>query len=154
MDSKLNFREHIMYTAGKCTKLIHALTKSAKLSWGLNHEALHAIYRGTILPLVLYGVPIWIGAMGKKCNQILYNRVQRLVNIKIAKDYGTTSNEALCILTGTTLSEIKAEEAANLYRITSDRQNRQLDHEVEPKDWTQPADSELASKTKESNTQF
>jgi len=34
IDSKLNFRDHIMYTASKCTKLIHALSKSAKHSWG------------------------------------------------------------------------------------------------------------------------
>jgi hypothetical protein len=91
-----------MHITGKCKKFIHALTKSAKLGWGLNHEALHTIYKGATLPLMLYGAPIWIGAMGKKCNNILYNRVQRLMNIKIAKAYRTTSNEALCILTGTT----------------------------------------------------
>jgi len=34
IDSKLNFREHIMYTASKCTELIHALLKSTKHSWG------------------------------------------------------------------------------------------------------------------------
>jgi hypothetical protein len=54
--------------------------------------------------------------------------------IKIAKFYRTISNEALCILTGTTLIELKAKEAANLYRIARDKQNHQLDHEVEPKD--------------------
>jgi len=110
-----------MYITGKCNKLIHALAKSAKLGWGLNHEALHTIYKGAILPLMLYGVPMWIGAMGKKCNKILYSRVQRLMNIKIAKAYRTTSNEALCILTGTTPIELKAEEAANPYRITRDK---------------------------------
>jgi hypothetical protein len=31
-----------------------------------------------------------------------------------------------------------AEEAANLYQITKDKQN-QLDHETEPQDWTHPA---------------
>jgi len=67
------------------------------------------------------------------------------MNIKIAKAYRTTSNEALCILTGTTPIEIKADDATNLYRITRDRQNHQHDHEVEPKDWTHPAGSELAS---------
>jgi hypothetical protein len=41
--SKLNFREHIIYTASTCTKLVHALSKSAKDSWGLNHEALNTI---------------------------------------------------------------------------------------------------------------
>jgi hypothetical protein len=37
IDSKLNFRVHITHTSRKCTTLIHALTKSAKLSWGLKH---------------------------------------------------------------------------------------------------------------------
>ena len=87
MDSKLNFGEHITYAAGKCTKLIHVLAKSSKMSWGLNHEALNTIYKVAILPLMLYSAPIWIGAMGKKCNKILYSRVQWLMNIKIAKAY-------------------------------------------------------------------
>jgi len=39
LDSKLNFREHYMHITGKCNKVIHALAKSAKLGWGLNHEA-------------------------------------------------------------------------------------------------------------------
>ena len=58
------------------------------------------------------------------------------MNIKIAKADLTTSNDALCILTGNTPIEIKAEETANIYRITRDRQNHQLEHEAEPKDWT------------------
>jgi len=37
-----------MHTTGKCNKLTHALAKSAKLSWGLNHEALNTIYKGAI----------------------------------------------------------------------------------------------------------
>jgi len=52
-------------------------------------------------------------------------------------------------LTGTTPIEIKAEETANLYRITRDRKNHQLDHEVEPKDWTHPADSVTISELNE-----
>jgi len=43
--------------------------------------------------------------------------------IKKAKACRTISNEAFCILTGTTPIEIKAEETAKLYRIASDRQN-------------------------------
>ena len=37
-------------------------------------------------------------------NRLKYIRVQRLMNIKIAKAFRTTSSEALCILVGTTLS--------------------------------------------------
>ena len=71
------------------------------------------------------------------------------MNIKIAKAYRTISNDALCILTGNTPIVIKAEETANIYRITRDRQNHQLEHEAEPKDWTHPADSVRISEQNE-----
>ena len=151
IDSKLNFREHIIHTSSKCSTLIHTLAKSAKLSWGLKHAALNNIYQGAILPLMLYGAPVWRGAMEKKCNKTIYSRVQRLMNIKIAKAYQTTSNEALCILIRTTPTEIKAEDTANLYRIIRDRQNHQLDHEVQLKDWTHPADSVTISEQNKAN---
>jgi hypothetical protein len=50
--------------AEKCTKLIFALSKSAKLNWGLKHAALKTIYTGGILPL-LYGAPVWEKAIDK-----------------------------------------------------------------------------------------
>jgi len=87
LDSKLNFREHIIHTSRKCSTLIHTLAKSAKLNWGLKQKALNAIYKGAILPLMLYSAPVWIWAMEKNCNRILYSRVQRLVNIETAKAY-------------------------------------------------------------------
>jgi hypothetical protein len=100
IDSKLNFRDHVIHISSKCNKLIYALSKSAKQSWGLSHAALHTIYKGAILPLLLYGAPVWIEALEKECNKTIYNRTQRLINIKIDKAFRTTSNEALCILTG------------------------------------------------------
>jgi hypothetical protein len=50
IDSKFKFREHISYAAERSSKLIHSLSKSAKVTWGLQHEALQAIYKGAILP--------------------------------------------------------------------------------------------------------
>jgi hypothetical protein len=83
IDSKLNFREHIISTSKKCTTLIHTLAKSTKLNWGLQQEALSTIYKEAILPLMLYGTPVWIQAMEKNCNRTPYSRVQRPMNIKI-----------------------------------------------------------------------
>ena len=76
------------------------------------------------------------------------------MNIKIAKAYRTTSGEALCVLIGITPIDIKAAETAKLYRSTRDRQNHHLEHEVEPKDWTHPADLESAMKGKKRNIRF
>jgi hypothetical protein len=98
-DSKLTFRERINYMAEKCTKLIFALSKSAKLNWGLKHTALKTIYTGGILPLLLYGAPVWRRAMDKASYKSKLVRVQRLINIKIANAYFTLSNNAFCTLT-------------------------------------------------------
>ena len=63
-----------------------------------------------------YGVPVWIKALEKECNRKIYNRVQRLINIKIVKAYRTTSNEALCTLTGLNPTVKQAEEKAKIFQ--------------------------------------
>jgi hypothetical protein len=63
IDNKFKVSDHISYAAERCTKLIHSLSKSAKISWVLKHEALKIIYKVAILPLLLYGAPVWIEAM-------------------------------------------------------------------------------------------
>ena len=92
LDSKLTFKDHIIYITDKCSRLIFALSKSAKLNWGLGHEALKTIYTGAILPLLQYGAPIWIKALAKTSYKIKLIRVQRLINIRIAKSFRTVSN--------------------------------------------------------------
>jgi len=69
MDNKFKFREHITYVVEKCTKPLYSLSKSAKISWGLRHEVLKMICEGAILPLLLYGAPVWIDAMKYACNR-------------------------------------------------------------------------------------
>jgi len=61
--------------------------------------------------------------MGKDSYKFKFIRVQRLINIKMAKAYRTVSHEALCILTGMTSIEMKIEEAAQLYYATRGNTN-------------------------------
>jgi hypothetical protein len=117
-DSKLTFRDHIITMTDKCSKLIFASSKLAKLSWGLNYAALKTIYTEGILSLLLYGAPVWINAINKASYKLNITRVQRLINIRLARAYRTVSNEALCILTGLIAIDIKIEEAAQLYQLT------------------------------------
>ena len=69
IDGKFTFNEHIKYTTDRCTKLINALSKSARISWGLRHEALKIMYNGAILPQLLYTAPVWIESMKRKYNR-------------------------------------------------------------------------------------
>jgi len=88
------------YIQGKFAKLIFSLAKSAKITWGLKHKALKTIYTWAILPLLLYGVPVWKGVLNSSSYRHKLLRIQRLINIKIAKPYRTVSQEALRISTG------------------------------------------------------
>jgi ribonuclease HI len=142
IDEKLKFSDHITYAAEKCKKPIYRLAKSAKLSWGLGHGALKTIYKGAILPLLLYGAPIWEDAMKYEYNRRKYFRVQRLMNIKMAKTFRTTSSEALCIVTGATTIVIKIKGAVKKYsnRIGVGGLTQPIDRELECKNWPHPAD--------------
>jgi len=76
IDSKFTFNEHIKYATDRCIKLINALSKSARISWGLRPEALKIIYNGAVFPKLLYAAPLWIESMKRKYNRAKYIRVQ------------------------------------------------------------------------------
>jgi hypothetical protein len=108
---------------------------------GLHDEALQTIYKGAVLPLLLYGASIWAEAMRFEYNRLKYIRVQRLMNIKTAKAFRTTSSEALCILAGKTPIIIRTEEAAKQYFLKRGKGalTKLIDHEVELKNWPHQA---------------
>jgi len=62
-------------------------------------------------------------------------RVQRLISLRTATAYRTISHEALCILTGLTPTNIKAEEIVTLYDMTTGRKNHeyQIDKAENPR---------------------
>jgi hypothetical protein len=48
----------------------------------------------------MFGAPIWIEAIWKNRNLTKYKRIQRLINIKMAKAYRTISYDASCVIAG------------------------------------------------------
>ena len=65
-------------------------------------------------------------------------KIPRLINIKIAKAYLTVSNEALCIIIGLMLLNIRIEEATKYYAITKG-EGYLYDREMDMKNWIHPA---------------
>ena len=63
-----------------------------------------------------------------------------LINIRIAKACRTVSNEALCVITGLILINIKIDETANYYDSV-EGQGHLPDREMEVKHWTHPANT-------------
>ena len=64
-------------------------------------------------------------------NRKKYIRVQRLINISMAKAYRTTSSEALCMLTGMTPTIIKLEEIVKRCKAKESDENSKTEMDVE-----------------------
>ena len=141
IDNKFKFSEHISYTAERSGKLIHSLSKSPKLTWGLNHEALQTIYKGAMLPLLLYGAPVWAESMKFEYNRLRYIRVQRLTNIKIVKAFRTLSYEASCVLAGVRPIRLAIQEKVRIYKATQN--NIEYDAPLEVRYWPHPPEIPL-----------
>ena len=76
--------------------------------------------------------------------------MQRLINIKIARAYRTTSNEALCVLTGMTPIHIGLESQTIIYYNTrGNEKSEQYDAPEHYSPWNHPADAlEMKGKRK------
>jgi len=70
------------------------------------------------LPLLLYGAPVWKSVLNRFCYKAKLIRIQRLINLRIAKAYCMVSNEALCVINGIIPINIKIEEIGKFYEIT------------------------------------
>jgi hypothetical protein len=100
LDSKFNFNTHTDHTVAKLITLINMLARTAKLQWGLGHKALKTFYEGAVIPILTNGAPMWVEATRKNKNLTKYKRIQRLINIKIAKTYRAISHDASCVIAG------------------------------------------------------
>jgi hypothetical protein len=47
---RFNFSARVEYAPENCIKLMHALSKSAKVNWGLRHDVLRIVYSGQYHP--------------------------------------------------------------------------------------------------------
>jgi ribonuclease HI len=72
--------------------------------------------------------------LNKFCYKTKVTRIQRLINIRIAKAYRTVSNEALCIFTSIKPIHIQIEETGRYYETTKGKGN-QYDREMEMENW-------------------
>jgi hypothetical protein len=68
-----------------------------------------------------YGAPVWKDALNKASFKARLVRIQRLMNVKIAKAYRKVSNDALCIITGLMPIHIKIQEVAKFYEISKSK---------------------------------
>jgi ribonuclease HI len=141
LDCRQTFDKHIQNIVEKSTMMIYMLGKSAKFHWGLGHKSLKIIYEEALIPILTYGAPIWEEAAGKHRNLCKLQRVQRLINIKIAKAYRTISFVASCLMVAVPPIATVIAEKAQLYikKHYMEGAAYECDMSVPVTDWPHPA---------------
>ena len=102
---------------------------------GLRQKSTQNHIRRGIDTLLTYGAPVWEEAAAKQKNKRMLERVQRLINIKIAKAYRTISFEASCMMAGVPPIGLVIEEKASQYRI---KHNPECDLPLPVTEWPHP----------------
>jgi hypothetical protein len=110
------------------------LARTAQLQWSLGHKAFKSIYEGAIVPVLTYGAAIWVEAIRKNRNLTKYKRIQRIINIKIAKAYRTVSYDASCVIAGVRPIQITIEQKVHTYMATKIN-NLECDTPLEVRCW-------------------
>jgi hypothetical protein len=153
IDRRFDFNAHIQYTTGKCIRFIYSLSKSAKVNWGLRHDVFRIIYSRAILAILTYGTPVWKESLHRKSNASKFKRIQRLINIKIAKAYRNTLHEALSVLTGIPPILTELGNLTQLYHITRRNESDGLyDAPQDYRKWPHPVKGiELKDKRDDAN---
>jgi hypothetical protein len=115
------------------------LARTAKLRWGLGHKAFKIIYEGAVVPILTYGAPTGVEAIQKNRNLKKYKRIQRLINIKIAKACRNIQYYASCVIAGVRPIQITIEQMVHTY-VATKINNLEYDAPLEVRYWQHPAE--------------
>jgi hypothetical protein len=88
--------------------------------------------------ILTYGAPIWVEATQKNRNLTKYKRIQRLINIKIAKANHTISYDTSCMIAGVRHTQITIEQKIQTF-IATKINNFEHDAPLELRYWRHPA---------------
>jgi ribonuclease HI len=102
----------------------------------------------------MYGAPVWEEAIAKQKNLRMLQRVQRMINIRVAKAYRTISFEASCIMAGVPPLGIVIEEKARLYKIKHNTEQSDYENDIPlpVRNWPHPAQRLFIKEISDSTT--
>jgi ribonuclease HI len=142
-DEHLSWAHHITTICGKASQLVHALSRSAKVYWGVGTEALGTIYRGAVLPVLSYAVPVWGEALRRAYNVRKVRAVQRKMALRAIKGYRTISHEAASLIAGFMPVEIylgaEIQKHNTIHGVSPTFPALEVDVNIPPDEWVHPA---------------
>lgn len=98
VDSRWSFSDHFQYVNEKATKVMRALGRLMPNLRGPD-KSKRQLYTNVVQSIVLYGVPVWCDALVlSKSKQRVFNRIQRILTIRVSATCRTVSCVAASLL--------------------------------------------------------
>jgi ribonuclease HI len=126
----LTFKEHNNYIKTKTTDILNKLLRFSKSKFGLNSKALSTIYKGCILPIISYGISVWIDSIDRKYNKHYLEVIQRRVALRQCKAYKTVSTNACNVICKLVPIDLYLKARAVEYFLKKDIQNNLTDEYI------------------------
>jgi len=115
LDSQLNFTAHFRFIEDKVTGILRALSGLMPNLRGPS-ERRRRLYANVMSSVVLYGAPVWSGALLELCPGLrIIRRLQRRIAIRICAAYRTMSLDVALLLARLPPFEFMAEARATIY---------------------------------------
>ena len=99
LDASLNWRLQINHRCEMATKMVYALHRFLRLTWGIHTKNLKLLYKCVFIPTLLYGCSVWAGILRFKWSATKLRATQRRMTKCVARAFKSVFSEALLIIT-------------------------------------------------------
>ena len=109
---KLSWRDHIAQKCNKAKQCIAIIKSFMRLNWGIDSKILKKFYTTLIEPILLYGCPIWNGALKQNWCIKQLRQGQRLMLLAVCRACGTVSTNVILAIAHVLQIDYRATELA------------------------------------------
>jgi ribonuclease HI len=95
LDSRLTWQPHCIYASNRALAVLFATRRAFGTTWGLQPKTKLWIYNSMVLPIMLYGCAIWIGATKIPSSLKHLSKAQRVGLLGITSAFRGTPGSAL-----------------------------------------------------------
>ena len=120
LDERLNWREHISNKCASTKRLLFAVNKCCRLSWGLSRDKIKIIYKSIFLPKLLYGCLVWGGTVRHAWCKKMLRSAQRPLIVAISKSFKSNSSLSSLILANLQPIDLEIKKRICFTALTAD----------------------------------
>lgn len=143
IDARISFKTHLDTTSEKAGRVQGALSRIMPNVGGAR-QSRRLLLGNVVTSILMYGAPIWAGAMEKCTYKQKISSVYRLSALRVVCAFRTVSDEAVCLIAGMPPIDLLATERQLLYSRRGNltkRENRIMARMETINEWQQRWDN-------------